>query len=155
MADPVSLGMIASVGITAGAKIVGAVGESQAAQKDADLKRLQADEAEKSGARQEKLLRQQGQQIEGTQVSGYAKAGLDLSGSPLLVLEDTARQVEEQALVVQHDTAFRAGQLRQGADLADQLGQINLVSGLLNAGGTVLGGAAKAYSPANTGPRGL
>lgn len=133
------------IGINAVSQIISGNAQADAAQKDAALKRLQADQVEKNAARDEALLAQQGHALIGEQTTAYAKSGVELSGTPLLMLEQTNAKVREQSIAIANDAAFRASQLRAGADISEDLGSDRQTAGYLGAAGSLLTGAGQYY----------
>jgi len=154
--------------LTIGATVIGAVGQIQAgnaqadaqrynarvAEMNAEMSRRRAKDAQERGAREEQKKRQQIAALQGQQVAAMAANGVDLSfGSPLDTVVDTAMLGELDALTIRKNAAREAydyevqavnGQAdatlnRMGADASQ-------TAGYLGAASTILGGASSAYS---------
>jgi hypothetical protein len=92
------------------------------AKQEAANKRLQAAETLRRGDLQEVAMRKQGAQIADSQTGYYSHGGVEMSGSPLLVLESTQAQVEQDISEMQQESQFRASQLNKGARHVRPLG---------------------------------
>ena len=98
---------------------------------------------------EEKETRQKAQKLMSTQRALYAKAGVDLSsGSPLLVLADTAAEAEEDALAVRWGGDVAVAEQKNQATLnrfyaktAKKAGNTAMWGGIAQ----VAGGAASSY----------
>lgn len=73
---------------------------------NAKLAEREATEAQEAAAYEEKKLRKSGERFKARQRMLYAKAGVSLEGSPLEVMEETATELEMDALMIR-----RGGQL--------------------------------------------
>lgn len=76
--------------------------ESQAAwhEYNAQLAEREARETQEAAAYEEEKLRKGGVRLKATQRARYAKAGVGFEGSPLDVLEQTAYELETEALMI-------------------------------------------------------
>jgi hypothetical protein len=129
--------------IQGGGAIASGNAQRDAAERDSYNKRLQALEVERTEAVKTQLMRQTGDRLQGEQVSAYAKGGVELSGSPLLNLEATKAGVEGEIAEMQRDAAFRASQLRTGADSSVMFGNDRATAGYIGAAGGILTGIGK------------
>ena len=158
--------------LTIGSTIIGGVGAVQQAQAtaasqkynaavqdmNATLSERQAKDALERGADEEQRKRQQVQALLGQQKASMAANGVDTSfGSPLDTLVDTSIMGELDALTIRtnaaresYDYKVQAVNQRAGATLNRMGAQAALTGGYLDAMGTVLGGASKAYSSYKT-----
>jgi hypothetical protein len=77
----------------------------------------QAKFAEESLQRELAIYQEQAEEFKGSQISGYARGGVDMSGSPLLVLATTkARQeAEKEAMIANSKMQQREAYLKAGA----------------------------------------
>ena len=157
-----------SLALTLGSTLLGAVGSiqqgqaaasaakynNQVAQMNATISERRAKDAIERGATEEQKKRQQVQQILGQQQAAMAANGVDLTfGSPLDTMVDTAVLGELDALTIrtnayreEYDYRVQAANQRAGGQLALMEGKAAKTAGYLDAFGTVLGGAGKAYS---------
>jgi hypothetical protein len=150
MADPVTAGIAAvGTGVQIYSQIKAGNDKADAARADAANKRLQATEVIRAGEREQDLLRIRGEKYKGNVAQAYAASGVELQGTPLLQLEDTAKQITSESIALEHATQFRADQLRRGADLEEQQAGNYLDEGLLGALGSGLQGAGRAYALAD------
>jgi hypothetical protein len=145
MADPVTGLAVAGLGVQVVSTYMAADAKAEAAHKEAENKRLQAKEVEVAGEREQDLLRIRGQKAMGQGENAVAQAGIDMSGSSLLAMEDVARQITSESMALDHATKFRASQLRAGANLSDELGDQAHTAGILDATATGLSAAARGY----------
>lgn len=150
MADPVTAGLaVVGTGVGMYAQIKAASDKADAAYAEAANKRQQANEVIRNGDREQDLLRIRGEKYKGNLAQAYASSGVELQGTPLLQLEDTAQQITSESIALDHATQFRASQLRAGADLEVQQGTDIMNEGILGALGTGLQSGARAYSLAD------
>ena len=153
--------------LTIGSTVMGAVGAVQQGQAasasakynanvanmNAKLADRAAKDALERGALEEQKQRQKTATLIGQQKASMAANGVDLSfGSPLDTLVDSATLGELDALTIRSNTYREERDLRQqGANYRGQarMGMASAsgasTGGWLNAGGTLLGGGAKAY----------
>lgn len=130
---------------------------AQVAEMNATLSDRRARDALARGKEEEQRVRLQAAQLQGRQRAAMAANGVDLGfGSPLDTLLDTAVMGERDALAVRRNAANEAYDFEVQATNARAdagLGRMNAASslsgarstrtsGLLTAGGTVLGGSA-------------
>jgi len=136
MADPVTLfAVMAGVGaLTSG---LSAVQEGRAA---GVAHEYSARIVERKSAQEEKASREKTRKLLGTQRALFAKAGVDISeGSPLLIMAETAREGEEEALAIRRGgkeearlerfygrQAKKAGRMRGISTFLTGLGQTGL-----------------------------
>lgn len=86
-----------------------------------------------------------------TQKLSYLKAGVQLSGSPLDVLDETIRSGHERANAIRAEGASRALDAQMGGQQAATSGRNALVSGITGAARSVTAGAYELYSNKETG----
>jgi hypothetical protein len=150
MADPVTLGMaVGGLGMQVFGGIKSSQAKADAAQKDAEIKRQEADEVDYRGERNASVLRMKGQEVIGAAEGAYTASGVELSGSALTALADTNAKNQQEIFDTYHEARFRAGQLRQGADVSEHLASDQRTAGFVDAAGTILGGGAKIAGSTN------
>ena len=122
--------------------------QAQAAQQNARLAELQGERELEKGAREEQRFRRQQRQFQGTQRAALAASGVQMGGSALSVLADTASGIEEDAAMIRFNTLqskwerdaqavnFRneANAMSANADNARSAGRIGAFSTLLGTG---------------------
>ncbi len=95
--------------------------------------RLNAREVMREGKLSALRVREQGERVQSAQRTGFSKAGVALSGTPLEVMAETARFAEENALEIERSAARQARELRRAASR-------RRTSSILSIGGAVIGG---------------
>jgi len=95
--------------------------------------RLNASEVIREGKLSALRVREQGERVQSAQRTGFSKAGVALSGTPLEVMAETARFAEENALEIERSAARQARELRRAASR-------RRTSGILAVGGAIIGG---------------
>jgi hypothetical protein len=120
---------------------------------NATLADRRAKDALERGKLEEQRKRMQLAQLKGKQIAAMSEGGLDLSfGSPLDAIVDTAVLGELDALTIRSNAAREAydykvqgANYRSEAELKRASAKTSKTTGYLAAGGTILGGGAKAY----------
>jgi hypothetical protein len=159
--------------LTVGSTLLGAAGQIQQGQATASAQRYNAHvqemnatladrrarDAIERGEVAEQKKRQQVAALRGQQTAAMAANGVDLSfGSPLDTLVDTAVLGELDALTIRTNAAresydFKVGAVNQraGASMSRAAADNAETGSYLNAAGTILGGAGRAYQGYKTG----
>lgn len=115
LATPAAIATMSGVGLGLGiagqyqaGRAAEAQAESEAAMREynAQLAEREAAEAQEAAAYEEKKFRKGGERLKARQRALYAKAGVTPEGSPLEVMEQTAVELETDALMIR-----RGGQL--------------------------------------------
>jgi len=76
----------------------------------------------------------------------FGKAGVDMTGTPLLMMEDAAGEIERDAQTIRQGGQIRAWDWRQQSKADRFRGRIARRAGAWNAGATLATGAARAYT---------
>lgn len=146
----------AATAIAAVSAVVSAVGvissadaSRRAANQNADIAEQNAIAARQKAAYDEQMHRERVKKILGSQRALYGKAGVEMTGSPLLVMEDTAEQGELDALAIRFGGEVSASQNRSQANLMRMQGRDAMTAGTFTAGATLLQGAGNAYGNYN------
>jgi len=145
----------AVVYVIAAAAVVSAAGaiysgeqSRKASSQNADIQEQAAANAEAKAKYDEDRHRQSVEKLLSAQRALYGKSGLDMSGSPLLVMEDTAAQGELDALAIRYGGDVSAAQSRSAANLSRMQASSYQTSSYFQAGSSLLTGAA-AYGKAS------
>jgi len=152
--DPATLSILSTVvGVTSAvseSKAQASAYENQAnaADQNAKIAGKQAEISAQNGAEQEKLMRQRGAAVAGSQKAGFAASGLDsAAGSPLDVLTDTYNQNELDALAIRKNSANQVWGLQANqtnynnqASAARSSAKNAKTAGMIKAAGSVLSG---------------
>lgn len=137
---PLVLGF-GGIGMQATGNIIAANQRADAAAKDAMLKNQQADELHAREAIAEADLARVENETIGAQKDAFGYSGFASSSGMLLsALEQTHSRANLKLTEMKRDANFREQQLRQGADIALELGSQEALAGGLSAAGGVLGG---------------
>lgn len=107
------------------------LGIGQEASASAGMSKEQAKIAEQKAKYESARLRRQAKKLTSEQITGYAKAGVTLAGSPLEVLAETAKEMEMEAMAVEQFGASEAAARRYEARATQQAGQIRQAATLL------------------------
>lgn len=142
---------MAATAISTAFSVYSSIQEGNAAQAVANMQAAEADrqaqERITQGQQQEQDHRLKVAQLIGQQTAGFAAAGVDTSsGSPLGVIGDTAALGETDALRIRSNTYSDANSLSRQAEIYRAEGEAARTTGLLNAGGSLLTGAASVGS---------
>lgn len=146
MCEPVSI-------ITGATAVLGAYQQKQESDYNEAVQRQNAriseglaQEVERRGARQETDYRIRIKSFKGGQRTAVAASGLEMSGSALDILEDTAATAEEDVQNIRLNAARDAyGYRTQGLNFQSQA-DLTAYSGQQRMAGTILSGAASTYS---------
>lgn len=130
---------------------------SQVSEMNAVLADRRAKDAIERGQREEQRKRLEIAQLKGRQIAALSDSGVDIGfGSPLDTIVDTAVLGELDALTIRSNAAREAYEYkvqgvnaRADAALSRANAQSAKTSGYLTAGGTILGGGARAYEGYN------
>lgn len=125
--------------------------QGQAAQAQADTQaailRQQAERDRQQAASDEEDFRRRQSRVLAARRAGLGASGAEPGvGSPLLVSEDFAGEVELQALRIRSGGELRATRAEQQADLQRLRGRAARTSGFTRGGALLLSGAGKAFS---------
>lgn len=100
--DPFAFYSAASTGIGVLADIFGANAADQAGKANAQVAEINARSARQMGASNESRVRRESAQILGAQKVGFAKAGVQMTGTALDVAAESARAAELDALMARY-----------------------------------------------------
>lgn len=89
-------------------------------------------------------IRKAGLKLTGSQEARYAANGVALSGSPLMVMEESQANYETDALLEKYNAKIEAKRYASDAEYRTQLAYNYRMSGLVNAGSTLISSAAMA-----------
>lgn len=126
-----ALAIVGSV-VSAAGSISAGNAQKKAAQQNAALARMQAEEDARRSRRQSNALM-------GRQRAVVAASGTTMEGSPLLIVQDTAAEAETEIRHILRGGAARASAYQQAGGAAAQ-------AGLIDAGSTLLSGVGRALN---------
>lgn len=131
---------------------VGALGQKKqgeldekTAEANARLANYQADDAVVRGNKEEERFRRQLAGFMGTQRNAIASRNVELSGSALRLLEDSAQLGEEDAMTIRNEAAREAWGYRHQANESSRYGKQARSNANMAATGSLLTGGAQAY----------
>ena len=149
MCEPLTVALIV-IGASAAVGATGALysGEQQrkAASYSADVAEHAARAAQEKAAYDEEMHRERIRKTLSTMRSLYGKSGVDMTGTPLLALEESAAQGEMDALAIRYGGDVEAARQRSEASLLRMQGRTAQVSSYFQAGSTLLQGAGSMYT---------
>lgn len=138
--------MSASTAMSAGSSFFSGRYNQQIADMNADMADAQARDAITRGQEEERRHRQSVQGLIGRQRAALAAQGVDVnSGSALDVQADAAKFGALDAVTIRNNAAREAWGYRVQAANYKAEGRLAFNRGMLDAGGTLLGGAASTY----------
>jgi hypothetical protein len=132
--------IVAGTIISAAAASYGAYQSYQTGKYNQRVAERDAEAAEAKAAYDANIHRDRVRRLISTQRALYGKSGVELTGSPLLVLEDTAAQGELDALAIRHGGSTSAARSRSEGRLAAMEGRAGAIRGAGQAGSTLLSG---------------
>ena len=147
MCTGIEIALIAGAAVSA----IGAIQQGQAANQQAKLQagvmRQQArGERRQSALSEAEFRRDQSRVLAGRRAALGAAGVQQATGSPLLVSEDFAGEVELQALRIREGGEVRATRLQQQAQLGRLAGRQAQTGGFLRGGSLLLSGAGRSFS---------
>ena len=148
MCEPLTVALIvlgASAAVGAGGALYAGEQQRKAASYSADVAEQAAVAARERAAYDEEMHRERIRKTLSTIRSLYGKSGVDMTGTPLLALEETAAQGEMDALAIRYGGDVAAAQKRSEAALYKMQGRAAQTSSYFQAGSTLLQGAGSMY----------
>jgi hypothetical protein len=136
------IGAIGGTGLNFAGQLMGASAQADAAQRAAQLKRIQADELEKRELVNEGIIRENSARMENQYSTAFAATG---GGGGLGGVLEIRRQTERNIMNAREDSQFKEYMLRQGADIESQLASDAMTASYITGAGSVLGLGAKFY----------
>lgn len=122
--------------------------QADAEAKNAEFFRMEGKHAEAAARREESIYRQESEEAIGMQTTTFAKAGVDISGSPLMVLAQARSTQMDEISAIKNEGALRArlayARGEQAQSEADVLRSAKY--NLLQMGGTFLTGSGRILS---------
>jgi hypothetical protein len=116
--------------------------EQEAADYNADVARQSAQASLDKADYDETIHREKVRKLLSSQRAAYGAAGVDMAGSPLLVLEDTAAQGELDAKAIRYGGEVEAKQKLSQAEIYELTGKNAKTASYYKAGASLLSGGA-------------
>lgn len=130
--------------VAAAGTVYSGVQQKKAADTNAAISEQNAIAAQQKAAYDEQMHREGVKKLLSAQRALYGKSGVEMAGSPLLVMEDTAAQGELDALAIRYGGDVNAARNRSAANLSRMQGSTAMTASYFQAGSTLLSGAASA-----------
>lgn len=124
--------------LMAGGQLFGAYSSAQSLKMQARMAEVQAAAAEQQAAESARRIRRQGRQQLGLMRAGIGASGINVEGSPLAVLQDSAVESELAALTAIYQGDLQATGFRMEAKQAKKAARNTLVAGSIGAGASLL-----------------
>lgn len=137
------IAMAASAAIGAYSSISSAVSQSNAHKKNADLKRLQADELLERQLINERTMREESELAQSAHITSFSASGRSGGIGGVIRMKE---QLEHNLAISRRDANFKADMLRRGADIDTRIASDAMVAGVLGGVGSLTTGAANIYS---------
>jgi hypothetical protein len=138
--------------VSVGSQLYAADQAKEAADYNKKVDEMKAHDALQTGADQASAIRQKARRLASTQVEGSAMSGVQVNtGTALALLTDTAGLGELDALRTVNNAQRQAWGFQADSELEKQKGKTAQTTGILNATGSALSGAASTYNIGKTG----
>lgn len=141
-----SLGVIALAAFTAlsvGSQIFGGFAEKDAADDQAALLEEQARIEREEAAAEADRKGEERRKFIAKQKVAFLANGIGLAGTPLVVLEDTYNQFEQEIQSIKKSGSAKAGLLEKEAKIKKKSGKAKLIGGVLGGATTIAGNVFK------------
>lgn len=142
--------MVAGTAMSALGAMSSAQAQSNAAKYNAQLAERNAQISRQQAAAQEERQRRQAYLQRGAARAAYGAAGVDLEGSPLDILEQSALQAELDAQTIRWKGEVGAGGYEGEAGLNRARASSAMTSGYMGAGSAILMGGVQLYDRIDT-----
>lgn len=119
--------------------------EQQVSNQQADLLDQNAKLQLEASNEDARMIRRTGLKTIGTQAATYAASGVRLTGSPLLVMQESKNQSELDAMKTEFGGNLQAVNLKNEANMRRYAGSQSANAGMMNALSTLLTGGLNAY----------
>lgn len=139
-----------SAAVGAGGAVYSADASRRTANYNADVMAQEALAAKDKAAYDEKMHREHVKKVLSTQRALYGDTGLSNEGTSLMVMEESVKQGEMDALVIKYGGDIAAAKARSQGNLFRMQGRQSQTAGYIGAGSTLLGGLSQAagmYKP--------
>jgi hypothetical protein len=120
-------------------------GQSKAAayEMEAKAKVSQAAQVDLAAAREIELTERRYQQTKSAQITAIGRSGVQISGSPLLQLEDSAANAFDEIQSIKQAAAYRKQTLQDEAGMSRFLGNDAEMAGYINGASSILTGISQ------------
>ena len=133
---------IAAMAASAAAAAYQGMSQAAAQKGEAKMQEYNAQVATNAAKIREDQQREQDRRILGAQRMGYAKAGVEMEGTPLLVALESTRQAELSAQRIRYGGELESQGWRNQAMMSRWGAKNSMTAGMIGAGSSLLTGAA-------------
>jgi hypothetical protein len=130
--------LITAAVVAAGASIAGGVSAQRSANQEAKLQREQGGIANAEAQRQAAIRAEEVRKFSKVQKLAFLKSGVTLEGSPLLTLDETLTQGQEEVDAISRSGASQYNLAQKQARITQNKGRAALIGGIGNAAGAGL-----------------
>ena len=148
----IEVALIAGVVIAAAGAAVSGIQQSNMSKYNAKVSKNNAISAQRIGKAEEMKQRREAYRRMGNMRAQYGAAGVNLSGTPLDILADSAMEEELDALTIRYNYASQGQGFTSQSMLDKRRAQGSLYAGGFEAGTTLLTGGAGVYSSMSSKP---
>jgi len=135
----VETALIAAAVVSAGASVAGGISADKASKKEANLLNDQAALAQSEAQAEAKRRANEVRKFHRKQALAFTKNGVTLEGSPLLVLDETLREGQEEVDAIVRQGTAQAKYYRESAAQARNKGRAALIGGIGSAASSAIG----------------
>lgn len=144
--------LIAAVATMAVGQIVQGRNAARMAEMEAAFAESEAQRVREAAGFEERRLRSEADDLSAAQRMGFLASGVELEGTPLLVLADTREEVELDAMALRSTASASEARAMASGAISRQRGRAAQISGYFNAGSTLLSGGYKLSTLGPGGP---
>ena len=139
----VEIAMLASAAVSAAGSMAAGAQAQASANYNAGVQEIEALNAKNAAAYEEKLQRKRGEKFLSSQRSAIAASGTGLEGSSLLALEESAMELEKDALAIRYSGSVSEARSKSQAAADRMAGRAAKTASMFQAGSSLLTGASK------------
>jgi hypothetical protein len=135
--------LILGTGISAYGAIKSGQEKKRAYDMEAQAKVAQAAQVDLAANREIELTERRYERTKSAQISAFSRSGVELSGSPLLALEESAANAFDEVRSIQMAASYRKSTLGDEARISSFLGNEAEEAGYLSGAGSILTGVSQ------------
>lgn len=117
--------------------------KNKAYQLEARAKEAQSAQVDLAANREIELTERRYQQTKSAQISAFSRSGVELSGSPLLIMEESAANAFDEIQSIKDAAKYRKSTLETEGSLSRFLGNESELAGYLSGASSILTGFSK------------
>lgn len=136
---------IIAAAIAAAGSAYAGIQSQKTARANAEAYQMEAAFQKKRAEIEAQVQKKQGEKLLGAQRSAYLKSGVDITGTPLSVLAQSAYDLEWERQLIEAGGEYRAASAEQQARVQRMRGNQFMAAGFAEAGSSLLSGVGKWY----------